>query len=140
MPQAYPKDIKKNMPTITLLYENEDNEEITAELPAKMRVCSDCDGIGWVLNESMRHYAYSPEEFMNDFDDEERAQYQTRGGIYDVRCPTCQGKNVEPIVDESQLTDEQKVFFSEWKKFDEKIAKSNREYEAMVRMERLMGA
>jgi hypothetical protein len=73
--------------------------EEVVQIPAKHEVCSDCEGHGTVLNESMRHHAYSAEEFMREFDDDERAEYFKRGGIYDVVCPTCGGKNVEKVPD-----------------------------------------
>jgi RecJ-like exonuclease len=82
---------------ITILDED-DNEEIV-NLPAKMEVCHDCEGHGYVLNESMRNYVYSSEEFYETFDEEEREEYLKRGGRYDVICPTCYGNNVIPVID-----------------------------------------
>jgi len=47
----------------------------------------------------------SSEDF---YDDPEFAEdYQS--GVYDITCPQCSGKRVEPIVDESRLDDEQKA-------------------------------
>lgn len=76
----------------------ETGEEVLHEVPSVKGVCDDCGGEGFVLNESMRDYAYSMEEFMEEFDYEERQQYFQRGGMYDVPCPTCKGKNVIDVI------------------------------------------
>jgi DnaJ-class molecular chaperone len=98
------------MSTVTLTYLNQDGDDEEVNLPSHMDVCGDCEGHGTVMNESMRNHAYSSEEFAEEFpDDEDREQYFKRGGIYDVECPTCHGKNVVPVVDEESLTAEQKA-------------------------------
>ena len=81
------------------IYDNDGNECVH-ELPSKKEVCWDCEGEGWVLNESMRSHAYSSEEFEEAFDEEDdRLEYFRRGGIYDVKCPTCKGANVIDVID-----------------------------------------
>lgn len=86
------------------------------ELPAKMEVCDDCEGHGFVLNPSMREHAYSMEEFNETFHDEEdREQYFKRGGIYDIQCPTCNGKNVVPVVDESLIPSNKQEQYKQYK-------------------------
>jgi len=72
------------------------NTEI--EFTSKLEVCHDCSGHGTVLREGMRNHAYSAEEFA-EFDDEQANEYFSHGGRYDVTCPTCNGKNVIPVVD-----------------------------------------
>lgn len=84
---------------ITVTIENDEGDEEEVEFPAIKEVCSDCGGHGTVMNESMRNHAYTPEEFMEEFDEEGRQQYFTRGGIYDVQCPTCKGANVVNVID-----------------------------------------
>lgn len=84
--------------TVTLL--SDDGEEEEFKLPATKEVCHDCDGHGKVLHEAIRNHAYTPEEFNESFDDEEREQYFKRGGMYDVTCPTCKGSNVTDEIDE----------------------------------------
>lgn len=74
--------------------DDDDDNEIESTLPGKMEVCSDCGGESYVLSPSIRNHCYSQEEFDESFDDEEREEYFTRGGRYDVICPTCNGKNV----------------------------------------------
>ena len=114
-------------PTVTYTYTGDEGEKIQVELPTKMEVCDDCEGYGTVLNEAIRSHAYSQEEFEEAFsDDASREQYFKRGGVYDVPCPTCHGRNVVPVVDESRLTGAQKNVFAriqqEQREYDEALA------------------
>lgn len=91
------------------------NDGTTHDLPSKKVVCHDCGGHGTVLNPSMREHAYTAEEFA-DFSDEERHAYFNRGGMFDVTCPTCHGKNV---VDEPNLqafTNQHHKVYRKWEK------------------------
>ena len=125
---------------IDLTYVNDDDEEITFSVPSKMAVCPNCEGGGYVLNESMRYHAYtSYDEEMQD--PEFREEYFKRGGIYDVQCPTCKGKNVVPVPDERAIDSnpalkEQYDVYLDWKKRHDQLES---EYEAECRMERMMG-
>lgn len=92
--------------TIELTIYNQDGSEEVIDFPAKMEVCHDCEGHGYVLNASMREHAYTAEEFYEEFDEESREEYFRRGGIYDVICPTCKGKNVVPTIDRDACTSE----------------------------------
>lgn len=97
--------------TIEVAVGYDDNgESIMETLPAKFIVCPECEGHGYVLNESMRHYCYGAAEFHDAFDDEDdRAEYFKRGGKYDVQCPHCKGKNVVLDIDAAAcVTNEQK--------------------------------
>jgi RecJ-like exonuclease len=124
------------MTTITLTYLNDDDDEIELDLPYRMEVCGNCEGHGTVMNESMRNHAYSAEEFAESFpEDEDREQYFKRGGIYDVVCTACHGKNVVPVVDEERLTKEQKAEYEEYLKHAQEMAR----YAAEDRREREMG-
>lgn len=110
--------------------------ESLVALPAKYEVCSNCKGHGMVLNEAMRFHAYTQEEF-EDFSDDDREQYFTRGGCYDVTCPTCDGKRVEKVVNERECrTPEQKAALKRLRECED----DDREYERLCRMERMMGA
>lgn len=115
-----------------LTYINDDGNEETMTLPSKMEVCDDCGGTGFVLCEGMRGHAYSAEEFYEEFDPEEQEAYFTRGGMYDEQCPTCKGKNVVPVVDESVLTPEQKTFYDAYCEYKYQCA-SNDRADAMTR-------
>lgn len=121
------------MITITIL--NDDDSEEEHNLPSTNEVCGECGGDGFVLCEGMRGHAYSQEEFAESFDEEEAAEYFTRGGRYDQQCPCCKGKNVVPIVDEKRLTAEQKVLFERWNEQEEQKARWDSEDRATMRME-----
>jgi predicted methyltransferase len=109
-----------------LTWTDEEGEEVSHIVPSKKEVCHDCDGHGMVLNESMRHHAYtSDDEEMHD--PEFREEYFKRGGIYDVQCPTCKGHNVEEVVDESRLSDEQKKLYAEYEEHEEDMARMDAE-------------
>jgi RecJ-like exonuclease len=117
-----------------------DDEEIEHELPSKNEVCSECSGEGYVLCEGMRGHAYSAEEFNEAFyDDEDKAEYFRRGGKYDVTCHVCKGKNVVPVVDENQLTKEQKEIYKVYLEQEESRQEDEANYRAECRMERVMG-
>jgi RecJ-like exonuclease len=118
------------MITITVSF---DDEEFS--FPSKKEVCYDCDGEGFVLNESMRSHVYSEEEF-NDFDDEKKKEYFKTGGIYDVICPTCKGKNVINVVDEEFLSQEQKEIYDRYIEHLDRVS----HWDRVSEMERKMGA
>lgn len=117
---------------ITFTVENDEGEEVTHELPAVMEVCDRCDGHGTHLNPNIGQHAYTPEEFAEAFDDDESRQaYFTRGGMYDVTCEECGGRNVVPVVDRDRA--DKKILAL----YDEKM-KDDAEYEAMARSEARM--
>lgn len=120
---------------IEVSYENDEGEEVTESLPSKKEVCPECDGDGYVLRGGMRGYAYSAEEFAESFDEEEAAEYFKRGGRYDEVCDCCHGKNVVAVVDESRLTEDQKVIFQAWTESQEEKARSEAEDRATRRGE-----
>lgn len=116
-------------------YDEEDNE-ITSTLPGKMEVCSDCGGQSYVLTPGMRGHCYTQEEFNESFDDEEREQYFTRGGRYDVICPTCKGNNVVVAIDYDECKKEPHATML--KRYEE-IEEMHRQNAAMDRAERMAG-
>jgi hypothetical protein len=75
---------------LTLSFSHHDEstgDEITSELPAKYAVCGRCKGHGMHLRSAIGEYGYTREEFFESFPEEEdRAEYFKRGGIYDVTC------------------------------------------------------
>jgi len=85
------------MPTIT--FEDDDGEEHA--LPARFEVCDRCEGHGMHLSPSIGEHAYSAEEFAESYDEDEAAEYFTRGGMYDVTCLDCGGARVVAVVDET---------------------------------------
>lgn len=120
---------------IKITLQHDDDSEEDFELPSKMEVCDDCNGETYVLCEGMRGVGYSREDFENDFDDEEREEYFTRGGRYDVVCPTCKGKNVVPVVDLDHCTPEQKEIYQAWETQEEERGRWDAEDAATRRME-----
>lgn len=124
--------------TISITIEEEDGSETEHDLPAKMEVCDDCEGHGFVLNESMRNHAYSMEEFYDQFDDEDREEYFRRGGRYDVVCPTCKGKNVVKVIDREVCARDEKLkaVLETWDEQEEDRHQYDYEYEAERAMER----
>jgi hypothetical protein len=90
--------------TTEFTYEDDDGVEHVVQLPAKFEVCGRCEGHGTHLHPAIGEHAYSVEEFNEAFDDDEsRAAYFQRGGMYDVTCEQCGGKRVVAVVDEEAL-------------------------------------
>jgi hypothetical protein len=125
--------------TINLKYENDEGEEVTLTLPAKMEVCDDCGGHGYTLRGGMRGAAYTMEEFNESFDEEDREEYFRHGGKYDEQCQTCHGKNVVPAVDEDQLSPEQKKQYEEYEEHANRMAQLDADARAEEAAERRMG-
>lgn len=128
--------------TLTWFEESDDDDEVEMEekFPAKLEVCWKCEGHGTHLTPSIGEHAYSSEEFYESFDDEEsREQYFKRGGIYDVTCHECKGRNVLPVVDESAFNEEQKAMYARFVVADEERARHDAECREEARMERMMG-
>lgn len=121
-------------------------------LPAHKVVCTTCDGEGSILNPSIGEHAYTAEEFNEEFSDEgdeydedtgelvfagsERSQYFQRGGMFDIQCPDCKGKNVVKAISVGLLDEEQKVVYDLYLKQEEEAQRSRWEQES----ERRMGA
>ena len=120
--------------------DTEDSPERVVELPAKKAVCPKCEGHGSILNPSIAQHAYSAEEFEESFPNEEdRAEYFRRGGMYDVKCPTCKGANVIDVVDVDALASAQQIVdYSAWKKQEDDRAESDREWANEMRRESMM--
>lgn len=107
--------IMKNSSLINITIFNDQGVEVEHEFPAKFEVCDRCEGHGTHLTPRIREHAYTAAEFYESFEDEEsRAEYFKRGGAYDVTCESCKGQRVISVVDEAQLTEEQKSVFAQW--------------------------
>lgn len=116
--------------------ENEEGEETSCEVPGKYEVCSRCEGHGYILSPSIAQHAYSSEEFEETFwDEEDRAQYFTRGGIYDVPCPECGTARVVCVPDFSRMTQQQKELCNKYLKYKEELQKELQEDARIYRME-----
>lgn len=108
-------------------YDSEEGEEIEHSFPAKNEVCSRCEGHGSHLNPSIGSHAYTLEEFNESFDDEGREEYFKRGGIYDVQCEECKGKNVVLVADENNFSAEDKVLYTQYQEYEEQRAQWDHE-------------
>lgn len=112
--------------------------DVEHKLPGKKQVCPKCEGSGYHLTESIGEHAYSQEEFDEAFEpgSEERENYFRRGGIYDVKCETCEGANVITVPDKARCTTpEQKELLKRWYAH----LRDQREYQAECEAERRMG-
>lgn len=125
---------------ITFIYQNDNGDDVIVGLPAKHEVCWKCEGHGTHLTPSIGEHAYSAEEFCESFDEEEREEYFSRGGRYDVVCGECGGKNVVLGLDEEHIerygTREEK----EGMKVYCEQEREDVEYERECEAERRMGA
>lgn len=128
-------------------YENEEGDEITVSLPCKKVVCPFCHGEGAVLCEGMRGVAFTQED-MGEWDEEERREYLKHGlekksktpkSCYDVTCEECDGNKVIDEVDETRLTEEEKVHFEAWQDSENNRADFDRAWASERNMERMMG-
>lgn len=120
--------------TVLLYGEDDDGEEFEehVELPVRYAVCSTCDGKGTHVNPSIDCCGLTRE----DFDDDPVFAEDYFSGVYDVQCYGCGGKRVTPEIDETRLTPEQQDAV---KRLAEK-GRSDAEFEAVCRAERMMGA
>lgn len=113
---------------IKFTWEDEDGEGHEEELPSKFEVCSRCEGYGTHLHPDIGSHCYTAEEFNEAFDDDEsRAAYFQRGGIYDVQCIECEGLRVVSVVDEEACQGTPKLMeilkkYNERQKFEAQCA------------------
>lgn len=121
-------DKKRMILSVKLL--DDDENEFVAEFPAKLEVCSLCQGHGKYVNPSIDSDGISQEEF--DDDPEFRDSYFS--GDYDVICGRCKGDNVEPVINEDHLTVEQRENYKRLEDKWEDDASYHRECEAERRM------
>ena len=92
------------MAKVEIIIESNDGEEEVIALPARNIVCPTCEGEGAHLHPDIGSHAFTTEEFEREFDDEQRAAYLRRGGMYDVTCTQCGGRNVVPEIDRAACT------------------------------------
>lgn len=103
-----------------------DGEQVSVDVPAEYVVCPECSGRGTELRGGMKGYAYSAEEFAQNFSPEEQEEYFRTGGIYDVPCSYCKGRTT--------------VLSPKWNEVDPEIRdawEEDRRLEAELRAEHL---
>lgn len=124
----YERFDEKRMVLVYELYN--DYEEFEVEFPAKYEVCSLCYGRGKHVNPSIDAHGISREEFSEDPDF--AGDYFS--GLYDETCYRCCGSRVEPVIDESVLSQEQKNNLELLEEKQTSEAQSRREDEYCRRM------
>jgi hypothetical protein len=86
--------------TIPWIHYLPNGEEEPVEFPAKMVVCSTCEGMGSTVNPSIDGNGITQSE-MEELGDDFREDYLA--GVYDVTCRTCQGLRVVPQLDRAAI-------------------------------------
>lgn len=125
---------------IKLTIPHDNGDEHVESVPAKHEVCDECEGHGTILNPAIGRYAYSQEEFEASFpDDESKAQYFTRGGIYDVKCPGCNGMRVIVVPNEEAASKREKRVIRRWRKEKERRARWASEARREWQTQEMMG-
>jgi hypothetical protein len=84
----------------TIVFVNDEGEEVTVEVPAYYEICSRCNGKGSHVNPAIDGHGISMEEWNGpDWDDESREMYMNGG--YDIACEAgCDhGKQLVPDLD-----------------------------------------
>ena len=102
-------------------YLDSSGNEHTIELPSKMEVCHECGGSGSVLREGMREHSYTAEEFAESFDEESATEYFRPGGMYDVTCHVCKGKNVIKVIDHEKILSDSKEEYEAYLKYQDEV-------------------
>lgn len=119
--------------TVEIYGEDEDcDEKIEITFPAKFEVCTLCDGKGTHVNPSIDAHGITGSE-MEELGDEFREDYFN--GTYDESCYRCDSQRVEPLIDESNLSSEEKKNLDTFETEQRDEAQWRAESEA----ERLMG-
>lgn len=91
-------------------YWNDEHPTDTVNLPRTRVVCPVCDGEGKHVNPAIDRNGISAEDFANDPDFEE----EYRSGVYDVRCDTCDGRNVIDRVNWDEADPYVRLAWEEW--------------------------
>lgn len=120
----------------TATVSDDEGNETEISLPGKHAVCGNCEGHGSHLRPGMREHAYTREEFDEAFHDEEdRAAYFERGGVYDVTCETCGGRRVVVVADEARCSAAELAELERWRQQDERRRREDAEDARTMRRE-----
>lgn len=101
------------------------NEEFGRTPPMRWKVCPACNGRGTM---TLKRIAISADAFDEDPDFAE----DYFNGVYDEACDECRGRTTVSVIDEDRLTADEKEWVEEW-------WADERDYRALVEMERRMG-
>lgn len=108
-------------PTIEVTVSNEGGDFVTHQLPAKLIVCSRCEGTGKHVNPSIDGNGITQSE-MAELGEDFREDYMA--GMYDVTCSVCLGIRVVPAIDTRRFTPVQR---RAWKQHCKEIEESRRD-------------
>lgn len=126
--------------SIEFVTSDDEGDDVTHQLPARYEVCSRCEGHGTHLNPSIGNHAFTGEEFEREFDEEQREQYLTRGGIYDVVCEVCSSMRVELVVDRKACcTEELKRLLALYDRREKERREDDADWAREIRNQELMG-
>ncbi len=126
--------------SIEFVTSDSEGDEITHQLPARYEVCTRCEGHGTHLNPSIGNHAFTGEEFEREFDQDQREQYLTRGGIYDVNCEVCGGKRVELVIDRKACqSDEKAKLLAQYDRAEKERQADDADWAREIRNQELMG-
>ena len=118
--------------TKELTHWDDEDVEHTEVFTFKVRfeVCDLCHGKGTMVNPSIDCGGLTEDDFYDDPDFEE----DYHSGRYDVRCSKCSGKRVVPVIDDYNLTDDQKRALKIMRQQAEDAAYDHAERMAEMRM------
>lgn len=85
-------------------YDYDLDEDVSIDLPAVWEICGVCSGNGSYVNKSIDGNGITHEEWVRDWDDEERQHYFR--GAYDVTCTTCNGNGKILVYDMENIAPE----------------------------------
>lgn len=126
------KSFNETAMTATLVYLDDEGDDVEVDVPVKFGVCPTCDGKGTHVNPSIDCGGLSQEDFAED--PEFAEDYFS--GAHDVQCYQCGGKRVVPEINEGALTNDQKKAVKEM----EQDQRDRADHEAECHAERMMGA
>jgi len=106
-------------------YSNEFDDFITADLPAKWEICSNCEGEG----KHSQHLGAITESERADWSDEELSSYFA--GHYDITCECCKGSGKVLVLDLDALDADERKDVQDQLKENEDYARAR---EAEIRM------
>lgn len=86
------------------IYDDGEDDVDKLIVPAKIEVCSCCQGKGTHVNPSIDGHGLTREDF--DADPEFEEQYFA--GVFDVRCYECKGEKVVKVPDWDAMTEDQR--------------------------------
>jgi DnaJ-class molecular chaperone len=120
----------------TFTLEDDDGEEVEYSVPAKLELCSNCNGEGKTVDPNIDGNGITSSEWAELCDGDSDFAENYMGGKYDITCEECGGTRVVKVIDEELLTEEQKELVERYYKCEAANAAYDREDAHTRRMER----